>query len=250
MKVRLLFISLLLYSAIAAQGSATIEYKQYNNTGMPNYLYCTLSIDGPTSVYLPKYTTQVYDNPAEAMRGRSKYAAKKTVDTGFIKIDHNKKEVLSFEYIGPHIMLVKDDYPVLGWVITEETKQLGGYTCIKASASYRGTDWIVWFTPDIPLPYGPWKLHGLPGLIVEATETTDTYHMKLDKIEYIRDPVFDKDFEELVATKNIKPLSRKDFLKEEDEYHENVSKQFSQPGAAPMPKFRRTGYELKYEWEE
>lgn len=47
-------------------------------------------------------------------------------------------------------------------------KKIGGYICTKAIARFRGRNYIAWFTPQIPLPYGPWKLIGLPGLILKV----------------------------------------------------------------------------------
>lgn len=58
------------------------------------------------------------------------------------------------------------------WEISDSTKTVLGYDCIKATANYHGRDWTAWFTPDIPLQEGPWKLTGLPGLILEASEST------------------------------------------------------------------------------
>lgn len=57
--------------------------------------------------------------------------------------------------------------------IADSTKNILGYDCVMATAHYHGRDWTAWFTPDIPLPEGPWKLTGLPGLILEASESTD-----------------------------------------------------------------------------
>lgn len=58
------------------------------------------------------------------------------------------------------------------WEISDSTKSVLGYDCIKATANYHGRDWTAWFAPDIPLQEGPWKLTGLPGLILEASEST------------------------------------------------------------------------------
>lgn len=62
------------------------------------------------------------------------------------------------------------------WKITEETKVINGYKTQKATAESYNTDgrgdWdygdaIAWFTQDIPLPIGPERYYGLPGLIVK-----------------------------------------------------------------------------------
>lgn len=58
------------------------------------------------------------------------------------------------------------------WEISDSTKTVLGYDCVMATANYHGRDWTVWFATDIPLQEGPWKVTGLPGLILEACEST------------------------------------------------------------------------------
>jgi GLPGLI family protein len=67
--------------------------------------------------------------------------------------------------------IVKENWIDINWKIENKTKKIGNYLATKARGSFRGRDYIVWFTYDIPVPFGPWKLHGLPGLILEAEDT-------------------------------------------------------------------------------
>jgi GLPGLI family protein len=69
------------------------------------------------------------------------------------------------------------------WQIEDSTKTVLGYPCLKAVADYHGRRWEVWFTTEIPLSVGPWKLHGLPGLILEARDATSTYLFVADGVE-------------------------------------------------------------------
>ncbi|WP_038032588.1 GLPGLI family protein, partial [Thermonema rossianum] len=39
-----------------------------------------------------------------------------------------------------------------------ETKEILGFKCYKAEGDFRGRHYIVWYCPDLPYPYGPWKL--------------------------------------------------------------------------------------------
>ncbi|MDR0824243.1 MAG: GLPGLI family protein [Prevotella sp.] len=62
------------------------------------------------------------------------------------------------------------------WKLQDEKKEIIGYKCQKATTLFRGRAWIVWFTNEIPISDGPWKLWGLPGLILEAADANDIYH--------------------------------------------------------------------------
>lgn len=53
------------------------------------------------------------------------------------------------------------------WQITEETKTIGSFKATKATTSFRGRNYTAWFTTEVPVNVGPWKFHGLPGLILE-----------------------------------------------------------------------------------
>ena len=64
--------------------------------------------------------------------------------------------------------LVEDNWLEINWTIFDEYKEIEGYKVQKAGGYFRGRKYIVWFTREIPSSYGPWKLFGLPGLILET----------------------------------------------------------------------------------
>ena len=68
-----------------------------------------------------------------------------------------------------------EDWEKPEWVIGDSTKTILGYECVEAIADYRGRRWIAWFAPEIPIQDGPWKLCGLPGLILEAHDANNDY---------------------------------------------------------------------------
>lgn len=53
-------------------------------------------------------------------------------------------------------------------LIPDSTNVILGYDCNLAESDYHGRHWKAWFAPEIPLCFGPWKLRGLPGLILKA----------------------------------------------------------------------------------
>lgn len=57
------------------------------------------------------------------------------------------------------------------WTITQDTKQLMGLDCQKATTRFKGRDYEAWFSTQLPYSNGPWKLGGLPGLIIEVADT-------------------------------------------------------------------------------
>lgn len=103
--------------------------------------------------------------------------------------------------IGDSKFSVKNE-KVLDWKILPETKKIDKFEAQKATVDFGGRNWTAWFSQDFPFQDGPYKFHGLPGLILEMEDSTGTHaykfvgSKKFDDIEKVEKK------EELGATKS------------------------------------------------
>lgn len=237
-----------------------VEYQQFYEVNVFEQLFstshATLYANNNTSIYKvfigEDLRSQPYNKEAATASDPS---VDKAFDGDYLKVDIKEKEILFYDIILKNHFLIKDIYNEFNWNILNETKTIQGYECIKASTKYRGREWIAWFTPQISLPFGPWKLHGLPGLILEANDAKNEITYKAVKIQFKANNILNENFTSLVKTKNKKPLSYKKFLEDRNEAFDNLFKKMESENSNIMYRdvegeIPRTGPELKFEWED
>ena len=110
--------------------------------------------------------------------------------------------------------IYEDTLYAQNWVIQDSSKLILGHECQKAVCHYRGHCWTAWFAMDIPITDGPWKLCGLPGLIMEATSEDNSHAFKLLGMERVsKEPiVFSKTY---VGNNKFEKTTFEKFLKEQ-----------------------------------
>ena len=63
----------------------------------------------------------------------------------------------------------EEPIPQMDWhLVADSTRTIVGQQCLMAKTRFRGREWTVWYAPEVGIPLGPWKLAGLPGLILKA----------------------------------------------------------------------------------
>ena len=97
---------------------------------------------------------------------------------------HKESDVFETNYIpGISHVYSYDSIAQQEWNIDyADTLTICGYACCKATCKFRGREWTVWYAPEIPYSSGPWKLHGLPGLILQAEEADHVIFLKAIEI--------------------------------------------------------------------
>lgn len=80
-------------------------------------------------------------------------------------------KVTTLERIGPSQFRCEEANACPEWQVLPDTATMLDYLCYKATTHFKGRDYTAWFTPDIPRGEGPWKLCGLPGLILYAEDS-------------------------------------------------------------------------------
>ncbi len=101
----------------------------------------------------------------------------------------------------------------MNWEVCDSSKTVLGYDCIMACTDYHGRHWTAWFTPEVPLQDGPWKLCGLPGLILEAEESSGQHAFIATGIESS-----DMEIRPIYTKKKYDKMSRRDLLQAQRNY--------------------------------
>lgn len=101
--------------------------------------------------------------------------------------NHSTGKISTTDKIGMDYYLVEEPLEPQAWRITGETRTIQGYACQRADCDYRGRRWVAWFTPEIPISEGPWKLSGLPGLILEAADSRGDHSFSLSGLRRVDD---------------------------------------------------------------
>lgn len=119
---------------------------------------------------------------AAASAGKLKYGDFMTIYKNYPegKLTHTEK-------ICQDWLRYEEDMPQFGWELTDTTASVLGYTCQGAKCKFRGREWTVLFTEDIPIMDGPWKFHGLPGLIMKARDDKGEYAFECVGIKSVAD---------------------------------------------------------------
>lgn len=115
---------------------------------------------------------------------------------------------------------VAEKRPIINWKLEKETKKIGKFTAHKAIGHFRGRNYTAWYILEIPLPYGPWKLQGLPGLILEAYDNDKEMYIYFKSIEY---PTANKAIISQLKRPNDHPKTwwtKEDFKKKLDYFYE------------------------------
>ncbi len=85
--------------------------------------------------------------------------------------DMQENKIVQISLAGGKIFAIEENAPSIDWSIGEETRLINGLTCQKATGRFKGRNYEAWFCSQLPYNNGPWKLGGLPGLIIEAYDT-------------------------------------------------------------------------------
>lgn len=149
------------------------------------YAKAWLYFDGRVSLYrqlLPDSTINIRSGGGDVGYMRTKYPVNVNDTTGSIyRMDYVNKSIKSRMpiYNMKSFYVVDDKIETIQWSIKSEKKNIGKFKVIRAEADYLGRKWIAWFAPDIPVSMGPWKLYGLPGLILAAEDTSRKFKFSL-----------------------------------------------------------------------
>ena len=85
------------------------------------------------------------------------------------------------------VSIIEEPLQPVDWKIGEVQRIIGGYPAIQATATVEGRTYVAWFTPAIPVPFGPYRLYGLPGLILEASTEDGQVKWTFESIGQVTD---------------------------------------------------------------
>ncbi len=188
MKIVLYLVALFIQHSISAQeNNFSIVYKCIFNknfdrgTSLMTYT-ANLKIKSEASLFY-----MIPDNPNDVAGNGLEVSF--ATDTFLLTAKNIGKDVLIFAEpsLEGTTKYFRDTLHPLQWMLTDERKVIDSLECYKATAIFRGREYSAWYCPAIPVANGPWKLGGLPGLIVEAYDNNKDLYFILTQLAYDKD---------------------------------------------------------------
>lgn len=87
-------------------------------------------------------------------------------DAEFIFKKKNESHLIFMENWYDNLLTVKDTV-ILDWIIKDDIKMIGQFKCQKATVKFRGRKYESWFSLEHNYSFGPYKFHGLPGIVIQ-----------------------------------------------------------------------------------
>lgn len=187
--------------------------------------YMLLANGTASKFYSPQ--TQYLDSLESTPQGKAAlkeitFAAVKNGDydkipkrNGSFYVTKSAGRLRSYDSAGTTKYVVDEAVPDINWEICDSIKTILGYECTKAIADFHGRKWTVWFTPEIPIQSGPWKLLGLPGIILEAN-ADNQYIFTATGLQQSRQPITD-----VPMAENYEKTNRINYLKAKRSFIDN-----------------------------
>ena len=98
-------------------------------------------------------------------------------------------KMTSVETIPPYRYLTEEKITEPKWTLLAEHDTICGRSCQKATGEYGGRKWTVWFAESLPTRFGPWRLSGLPGLIMRAVSEDGIHQFECRKVEAVKEAI-------------------------------------------------------------
>ncbi len=106
--------------------------------------------------------------------------------------------------------------PTPTWTyIPEEIDTIMGYHCHAAKCNYGGREWKVYYSNDIPLPYGPWILNGVKGLVLRAEDSEHNFVFEAEGLTQKQQPIIRYDW-------NRKTMKKDEWKQFERDMYQNA----------------------------
>lgn len=156
------------------------QFRQYGKDKL-----ATLHFNSISSIF-------IYDNTGEKSKLEEVSASEYKIDSKNTDVEGRKYFVsikdsllISREFFFNEPYIIEENIPSIEWELMNVKKKIGDYECLKAVGSFRGRLYTAWYSPEVPVSYGPWKLGGLPGLIFECNDDKNDLHFLIKKIQKI-----------------------------------------------------------------
>ncbi|WP_177761554.1 GLPGLI family protein [Flavobacterium sp. I3-2] len=174
------------------------------------------------------------------------------IENNIVTTNLNNKKIETFDYLYFENKSKIVDTLNLNWELINEKQIIDKIECYKAIVNFRGRKWIAWYAPSIPYSSGPYKFHGLPGLIIKLYDESNKYNYVVEKIEFLKEEIFTKKIAEVESIPFNQQQTLKDFMLKREQILENGFNTANKDRGTIMirQKMPRKGIEIEFEWEE